>query len=309
MRIAITGATGLVGKSLVKALESRGHEVLRLVRSTPAGPKEVRWDPDSALAAEPSLEGLDAVVHLAGENIAARRWSTAQKERIRSSRVEGTRNLVASLSALDSPPRTFICASAVGFYGDRGNELLDERSPRGSGFLAETCEEWETEASRASSFARTVLARFGVILSPEGGALKKMLLPFKMGGGGRLGTGKQHMPWIALGDAVTALVHSLENVSVEGVVNVVAGSVTNTEYTRTLGRVLSRPTIFPMPAPIARLAFGEMAQELLLSSQNVRPTALEESGFKHDHPELEDALRHLLERPVKQSPVPVGESA
>lgn len=309
MRIAITGSTGLVGKSLVKALEGRGHEVLRLVRGTPNHPTEVRWDPHSVLTADPDLEGLDAVIHLAGENIAARRWSAAQKERIRSSRVEGTSNLVASLSTLSSPPRTFISASAVGFYGDRGNELLDERSARGSGFLAETCEEWEAEASKATSFARTILARFGVILSPEGGALKKMLLPFKMGGGGRLGTGKQHMPWIALGDAVNALVHSVENESVKGVVNVVAGSVTNAEYTRTLGRVLSRPTVFPMPAPIARLAFGEMAQELLLSSQNVQPKALEESGFKHDHPELEDALRHLLARPVRQRPVPVGGSA
>lgn len=307
MRIAITGASGLVGSDLVQTLEARGHEVLRLVRGAARGANEVEWTVEAGPKDPSRLADLDAVVHLAGENIAARRWSAAQKERIRASRVEGTRRLVGALASLDAPPKSFICASAVGFYGTRGDEVLTEDSARGDGFLAETCVDWEREASAAGSFARTVLARFGVILSPDGGALAKMLLPFKLGAGGRIGSGEQLMSWIALDDAVGALVHALENERVQGPVNVVARAVTNSDYTKTLGRVLGRPTIFPMPAFAARLVFGEMADELLLGSQNVVPAALRQAGFRPEYPELEPALRHLLERPTSPETAAAGE--
>lgn len=309
MRIAITGASGLVGSALVQSLQNRGHEALRLVRRPARDAGEVEWSAENGPADPNRLESLDAVVHLAGENIAARRWNAAQKERIRSSRVAGTRRLVGALADLASPPKTFLCASAVGFYGDRGGEILTEDSSRGEGFLADTCVAWEREASEASSFARTVFARFGVILSPDGGALAKMLLPFKLGAGGRIGSGEQFMSWIALDDAVGALVHALENDAVRGPMNVVARPVTIVEYTKTLGRVLGRPTILPMPAFAARLAFGEMADELLLGSQKVVSEVLQGTGFQHRFPDLETALRHLLGRPLPGSSVAMGESA
>ena len=283
-RVGVTGATGLVGASLASFLESGGHEVVRLPRPT---------SPEFDKA---TLEGLDAVVHLAGENVAARRWSASQKERILSSRVEGTQRLCERLAKLQSPPKVFVSASAVGFYGDRGDEPLDEQSSPGNDFLADVCRRWEAEAARAVEFgARVTTLRFGVVLSGRGGALTKMLTPFKLGAGGVLGSGRQYMSWIALDDAIGAIHHALVEPSLHGAVNAVAPTaVTNREFTKTLGRVLRRPTIFPMPAAVARLAFGEMADALLLASQRVAPVRLVSSGYPFRYVDLEDALRYQL---------------
>lgn len=296
MKILISGASGMVGSSLVPFLTTGGHEVLKLVRGTPKSANEVQWNVESGVGDKSALEGLDAVVHLAGENIAAGRWNDAQKARIKDSRIQGTRVLVEALSGLKDKPKAFVCASAIGCYGSRGDELLDESSARGEGFLSDVVVGWEAEAAKlAEAGVRTVMARFGVILSPQGGALKKMLLPFKMGGGGILGSGNQWMSWVALDDVVGAIHHALVNEKLEGPINVTApGAVTNRSYTKTLGRVLGRPTIFPVPKFGVKLAFGEMGEELLLGSQRVVPKTLQASGFRFDYPDLEGALRHLL---------------
>jgi hypothetical protein len=245
------------------------------------------------------LEGVDAVVHLAGENIAAGRWTAARKEEIRRSRVEGTRRLSESLARLSRRPKVLVSASAIGFYGNRGDEILKEDSAPGSDFLAQVCRDWEAATDPASRAGiRVVHLRSGVILSPAGGALKKMLLPFKMGAGGRIGSGAQFMSWIAIDDTIGAIHHAIVTEPLQGPMNGVAPTpVRNAEFTRTLGRVLSRPAIAPMPAFAARLAFGEMANALLLASQRVMPTRLQASGYKFRYPELEGALRHLLGRP------------
>ena len=235
-------------------------------------------------------------MHLAGENIAVRRWTPAQKARIRDSRVQGTRLLAQSLARLQQPPTVMVCASAIGFYGDRGEELLTEGSAPGSGFLTDTCRAWEAAAQPASEKdIRVVNLRLGVVLSPGGGALAKMLLPFRLGVGGKIGSGRQYMSWIEIDDVVGVIHYALTTDELRGPVNAVAPNpVTNREFTKTLGRVLSRPTIFPMPAFAARLAFGEMADELLLASTRVKPARLQNSGYYFRHPRLEDALRHLL---------------
>jgi uncharacterized protein len=296
MDILVTGASGLVGRALCAFLTTGGHRVRKLVRRAATEPDEFRWDPKEGAVDAAAVEGLDAVVHLAGENIAAGRWTDEQKDRIRSSRVDGTRSIVNAIKAAKVKPKAFISASAIGFYGDRGDERLNEESAPGGGFLAEVVEAWE-EQSRGIEDIRTVQLRFGVILSPAGGALAKMLLPFQMGGGGRIGTGKQWMSWIALDDVVGAIHHSLLTEALSGPVNAVAPNpMTNAEYTGILGAVLNRPTIFPMPAFAARLAFGEMADELLLGSQRVQPGRLEETGYRFSYPELEGALRHQLGR-------------
>jgi uncharacterized protein (TIGR01777 family) len=292
--VLVTGATGMVGKALAALLTTGGHRVRRLVRNAPRSVDEFRWDPARGTLDPDALEGTHAVVHLAGENIAGRRWSDAQKARIRDSRVAGTRLIVEAMRAAKRAPRTFVCASAVGIYGDRGDELLTEQSAQGAGFLADVCAQWEGEARRAER-VRSVQLRFGVVLSPAGGALAKMLLPFQLGAGGRIGDGRQWMSWIALDDAVGAIHHALFADALEGPVNAVAPqAVTNAEYTRTLGRVLRRPAILPMPAFAARLAFGELANELLLSSQRAEPERLQQSGYAFAYPELEGALRHQL---------------
>ncbi|MFN0007883.1 MAG: TIGR01777 family oxidoreductase [Planctomycetota bacterium] len=292
--VLVTGASGMVGRSLASFLTTGGHRVRRLVRGAPRNGDEFRWDPERGELDPAALEGVHAVVHLAGENIAGRRWSEAQKARIRASRVAGTRLLVDAMRRATRPPRAFVCASAVGIYGDRGDELLAEDSAKGEGFLAEVCEQWEAEARRADG-VRSVQLRFGVVLSPAGGALAKMLLPFRLGLGGRIGDGRQWMSWIALDDAVGAIHHALFAEGIDGPVNAVAPqAVTNAEYTRTLGRVLRRPTVLPMPAFAARLAFGELANELLLASQRVQPRRLRETGYDFAYPELEGALRHQL---------------
>ena len=295
MRALISGSTGLVGSALVSFLSTEGHEVVRLVRATPER-GEIGWDPSGGSIHEDGLEGLDAVVHLAGENIAEGRWTDAKKERIRESRVEGTRILCEALARLEGPPKVLVCASAIGFYGDRGDETVSEESAPGTGFLSDVCQAWEAAAQPARDKGiRVVHLRLGVVLSAEGGALAKMLFPFKMGVGGRIGSGDQYMSWISIGDAVGAIHHSLMTDSMEGPVNAVApAAVTNSEFTKTLGRVIGRPTIFPMPGFAARLAFGEMAEALLLASTRVKPARLDESGYGFAHPDLEGALRHLL---------------
>jgi len=243
------------------------------------------------------LEGVDAVVHLAGENIVGR-WTAAKKARIRDSRVEGTYLLSGALAKLSTSPKVMVCASATGYYGDRGNELLTEESAPGHNFLAGVCQEWEAAADPArEAGVRVVHMRFGIVLSTEGGALATTLPIFKLGGGGRIGSGRQYQSWITLDDVVGAVLHALSTDSLSGPVNVtVPDPPTNIEYTKTLGRVLGRPTVFPLPAPVARLVLGEVADELLLASQRIEPARLKESGYSYRYPQLEGAFRHLLGR-------------
>ena len=289
----------MVGTSLVAALEGRGHLVRRLVRhDVRDSDREIRWDPDAGQIDAAELNGIDAVVHLSGENVAGQRWSADFKRRILESRSRGTRLLAKTLAGLGMKPSVLVSASATGFYGNRGDELVDESSPSGNGFLAEVCREWEAAAAPARDAGiRVVNLRIGPALSPNGGALAKMLPPFRMGVGGVIGSGRQFVSWIALDDLVSTIQFALETESLSGPVNAVApGAVTNCEFTKTLGRVLGRPTIFPMPAFAARLAFGEMADEMLLGGVRVAPRALTAAGFSFAYPQLEPALRHLLEK-------------
>ena len=298
LRIAVTGSRGLVGSALVPFLTTGGHLVLRLVRGAAADPDAVRWDPASGVQDLTRLDGVDAIVHLAGENIAARRWTDAHKAAVRQSRVEGTRRLCEGLAALPHPPKVLVAASATGFYGDRGAEVLTEESPAGTGFLAEVCWEWEAATQAAEQAGiRVVHLRFGMILSPRGGALGKMLLPFKLGAGGPAGSGRQYVSWVAIDDAIGAVLHALATDDLRGPLNVVAPApIANAEFARTLGRVLRRPAVIPLPAFAARLAFGEMADALLLASARVLPARLQASGYRFRFPDLETALRHLLGR-------------
>lgn len=294
LQIAVTGASGLLGRTLAAHLRGEGHRVLPLVRRAP-GPGEVRWDPAGAWDPAP-LEGFDAVVHLAGEGIAESRWTPAQKAAIAASRIDGTRSLVSALARLAAPPRTLISASAMGIYGDRGEISLDESTPPGNDWLSEVAVAWESEALAARSFgARVVLTRFGLLLSPEGGALGKMLLPFRLGAGGPLGNGHQWMSWITLRDTARIISTALTDARYEGPVNVCTPhSVTNREFTRTLGRVLRRPTIAAVPAFALKMIFGEMAEATLLASQRMVPGRLKALGFAWKDPELEGALRAIL---------------
>lgn len=295
MKILVSGSTGLIGSELVSSLSHQGDQVARLVRRTPAS-GEIQWDMAAGTIEANKLEGFDAVVHLAGDPIAAGRWTPEKKARIRDSRVVGTRLLAESLARLIKPPKVFACASAIGYYGDRGNELLREESPPGRGFLAATCQEWEAASEPAAQRGiRVVHLRFGIVMSPKGGALSMMLLPFRMGLGGKLGSGRQTMSWVSIEDAVGAIHHALTTEILRGPVNGVAPNpVTNLEFTRILGKVLRRPTIFPVPGFAARLAFGEMADEALLASARVDPARLKETGYRFRHPDLETALRDLL---------------
>jgi uncharacterized protein (TIGR01777 family) len=292
MRILVSGSHGLVGKALISSLTSDGHEIVRLVRSKPASATEIEWHPNQEKIDTASLEGLDAVVHLAGESIASGRWTDEKKRAIRDSRVKGTTLLSEALARLSRPPSVFVSASAIGYYGNRGDEVLTEQSAPGDDFLASVCVEWENATIPAiEKGIRTVHARFGIILDPKDGALAKMLTPFRMGIGGRIGDGKQWMSWIDIQDVVNGLKSLIANSSINGPVNFVAPNpVTNADFTNTLGRVLSRPTIFPIPAFGVRLAFGEMADALLLSSARVKPGVLQDFAY----PTLESALRHLL---------------
>lgn len=294
MKILISGSHGLVGKALIASL-TNGHEIVRLVRGTPAA-QEVQWDPKQGRLDAEHLEGLDVVVHLAGESIASGRWTDEKKRLIRDSRVKGTELLSGALARLSRPPSLLINASAIGYYGDRDAELLKETSPPGKDFLSGVCVEWENATRPAMEKGiRTIFARFGIILDTDGGALDKMLTPFRMGVGGRIGDGKQWMSWIALEDVVNGLKFLMGENTTHGPVNFVAPNpVTNAEFTKTLGHVISRPTFFPVPAFGVRLAFGEMADALLLSSQRVEPAVLTDKGFKFSWPTLEPALKHLL---------------
>ena len=295
MKILIAGASGLVGSALTPALTAEAAEVTRLVRSSP-GAGEIEWHPNHDQIDSAQLEGFDAVINLAGENIAGGRWTDEQKHKIRDSRVNGTHLLSEAMAKLAHRPRVFLCASATGIYGDRGEEILDEQSEPGSGFLAGVCREWEKATEPAvKAGVRVVNLRFGPILAREGGMMAKMLTPFKMGVGGKVGSGKQYISWVAIDDVVAAMKLALKDESIRGPLNVVSPNpVTNEEFTKTLGDVLSRPTVFAMPAFAARLAFGEMADEMLLVSQRVMPKKLSDAGYEFKYPELETALRHYL---------------
>lgn len=297
MKILMSGSHGLVGTALIKSLEADGHRIVRLVRHYPSDESEIEWSPDRYSISLGLLEGFDAVIHLAGESIAEGKWTDEKKRRIKESRVKGTQLLGDALSNLTQPPHTFISASATGFYGDRDDELLTEQSEPGNDFLSDVCVEWEraTDIARQSGI-RTVNTRFGIILDQHGGALKKMLPPFRMGIGGRLGSGQQWMSWIALDDVIEGLKFVLQDKIIAGPINFVAPNpVRNTEFTKALGRVLSRPTLFPVPAFGLRLLFGEMADALLLSSQRVEPARLNQSGFEFRYRDLDAALKHILQ--------------
>lgn len=301
MTVAITGSRGLIGSALVPLLTTQGHQVRRMIRSSTDGardvqPPDVVWSPQLDGDFEAQLEGADAIVHLAGENIASGRWDASKKRAIRDSRVSATRALAECIARMKHPPRVLICASAVGYYGETGDVVVDEQAGPGQGFLSDLCVDWEaaTEPARSAG-VRVVNARIGVVLSPRGGALAKMLPPFQLGAGGNIGSGKQYMSWIAVDDVAGALLHCLNNEEVEGPVNLVAPqAVTNANFTRALGSVLHRPTICPVPDFAARLAFGEMADELLLASTRVKPVKLLETGYRFMYPQIEDALRHVL---------------
>lgn len=291
MKIVIAGASGFIGQALVAGLESDGHEVRRLVRTAATGPRTIPWNPAARELDATALHGVDVVVNLAGENIGAGRWTAGRRRGILQSRLSATGTLVDALARLDRPPTVLLSASAVGFYGDRGDVELDEAAPGGDGFLADVCRRWEDEAARAGALGvRVVRARFGVVLAVEGGALARMLPVFRLGLGGRLGSGRQWMSWISRDDAVAALRHLLGG-GVEGPVNLVAPApVTNAEFTRCLAQALRRPAIFPVPAAALRLALGQMADEALLASTRAVPGRLRASGFAFRHPTLGAAL-------------------
>ena len=301
MKVIVTGSTGLVGSALVRSLLSDGHEVTRLVRGDSQGFRApgtaaVHWDPERGEIDAGSLEGHDAAVHLAGENVGEGRWDEEKKRRIRESRMKGTSLLAGALAGLSAKPRVLVSASATGFYGDRGAEILREESASGEGFLSEVCREWEKATLQASHAGiRVVHLRIGVVLDGEGGALQKMLTPFKLGVGGKVGSGSQYMSWITLEDLIGVIRRAIEDESLRGPVNAVAPQpVTNAEFTKALGGVLGRPTFFAVPAFAARLAFGETADALLLASTRVEPARLKEAGYQFKHPEIEGALRSVL---------------
>ena len=296
MNVLVSGSTGLIGTALVAALRGGGHRVVRLVRSGGGGRDEARWDPAAGTIEAEKLEGVEAVVHLAGEGIAEGRWSAAKKARIMDSRRQGTGLLARTLAGMRTPPGVMVSTSATGYYGDRGNELLSESSSPGELFLSGVCVEWEAAAEPARvAGIRVVHPRIGIVLSTKGGALKTTLPIFKLGLGGKIGSGRQYWSWISLDDVVGALIHAMETDSLSGPVNVVAPNApTNAEYTKVLGRVLNRPTVFPLPAPAAKLMLGEVADELLLPSALVEPVRLQETGYAYRHPELEGAFRQLL---------------
>jgi hypothetical protein len=303
MKVLLTGATGLVGLALIQSLADDGHTLVALSRR----PEEARfhasvemhpWEPEAGPPPAAALKGVDAVVHLAGEPVAARRWTAEQKKRIRDSRVVGTRNLVAALQAAAPRPSVLVSASAVGFYGDRGDELLDEHAAAGPGFLSEVCQEWERQSGRASEFGmRVAQIRVGVVLSAEGGALPRMLPAFKFGVAGRLGSGRQWFPWIHIADLVGIMRHTMQSPQVSGPLNAAApGIVTNAEFTKVLAGVLHRPAFLPAPRLALNLALGEMG-EMLLASLRVVPRVALETGYQFCYPRLQEALENLLSRP------------
>jgi uncharacterized protein len=294
-RILVSGVSGPIGAALLPSLRTSGCSVVRLVRGTATAMGRIAWDPAVPLLPE-AVSGFDAVIHLAGESIFGR-WTAAKKSKIRNSRVSGTFNLASALARAREKPNVFVCGSAIGYYGNRGDELLSEESAPGAGFLAQACQEWEEATTPAvQADIRTVHLRTGIVLSPKGGALGAMLLPFKMGLGGRVGDGRQWMSWIDVQDMVGAIHHILKNDLLQGPVNMVAPKpVRNEEFVKTLASVLSRPAILPMPALAVKTLFGEMGEELLLASQKVEPGKLISSGYPFRQRELSKSLQHLLQ--------------
>lgn len=296
MKILISGASGLLGTHLIPTLLAKGHQIYKLVRRAPRGIDEIEWSEETGFSDEEKLENFDAVIHLAGDNIASENWSDAKKRKIRDSRVNGTRVLVDALKRRINPPKHFISASAIGIYGNREDELINETSAAGKGFLPEICEEWENEAVKAENFgARVVFLRTGVVLAKDGGALAQMLTPFKFAVGGVVGSGKQYMSWIALDDVIKIIHFALDNADLRGAINLTAPNpVTNKEFTHTLGKVLNRPTVLPIPEFGIKLLFGEMGEALLLEGARVYPQRLLDAKFEFEFPDLENALRHIL---------------
>ncbi|MFE9257130.1 TIGR01777 family oxidoreductase [Streptomyces sp. NPDC006879] len=295
MRIAVTGSTGLIGTALVQSVRQEGHSVLRLVRQLPEGADEVRWDPMGGEVDRAGLEGLDAVVHLAGAGVGDHRWTEAYKQRIRDSRVRGTATLARALSSLRTPPRVLVSGSAIGYYGDTGDQPVDEDSPPGAGFLPSVCVEWEAAAAPAQEAGiRTVFARTGLVVAREGGAWGRLFPLFRAGLGGRLGDGRQYWSFISLYDELAALRHLINTEELSGPVNLTAPQpLTNREVTAAMARVLRRPAVFTVPAPAMRLALGEFAEDVL-GSQRVLPKRLLASGFGFTHAGIDDALRAAL---------------
>ena len=292
-RILISGTSGLIGSALVPALESGGYEVARLVRGSAKSRTDLAWDPMRDVS--PVLvSGCDAVIHLSGENVAGR-WTAEKKRKIRESRVVSTRSLAWAIAKAEEPPRTFVCASAIGYYGNRGDEVLTEDSAPGAGFLPEVCREWEAATHVGIAGVRVANMRFGIVLTREGGALKEMLLPFRLGLGGKIGSGRQWWSWIHIDDVVSAIMQILQVESVRGAVNMTAPNpMTNTKFTRVLASAMKRPAILSVPGFAAKLAFGEFAEEGMLASARVVPKKLEESGFEFRYPELQSALAQIF---------------
>ncbi|WP_093801187.1 TIGR01777 family oxidoreductase [Streptomyces sp. Wb2n-11] len=299
MRIAVTGSSGLIGTALVRSLRADGHEVARLVRRAARSAEEVTWDPERQYVDAGGLAGCEAVVHLAGAGIGDHRWSAAYKKEIRDSRVLGTAAIAEAVASLDVPPKVLVSGSAIGFYGDTGDRAVDEDAPPGDGFLPSVCVEWEEAAAPAQEAGvRTVFARTGLVVAREGGAWGRLFPLFRAGLGGRLGSGRQYWSFIAMHDQIAALRHLIDTGSLSGPVNLTAPRpVTNREVTEAMGRVLKRPTPFAVPAPALRLALGELSVDVL-GSQRALPRRLEESGFSFAFPEIDDAVRAALHRPV-----------
>ena len=313
LRVAVSGSTGLIGSQLVHLLESGGHHVVRVVRDRErASAKEACWDYRENEIELEKLEGLDAFVHLAGENVLVPRWSEQKKMEILGSRVRGTEHLARNLADLDAPPTTFISASGIGYYGNRSDQRLDEDSfPGDDGFLSAVCQDWERAALPAAEAGiRTVQLRIGIVLTPAGGVLAPLLLPFKMGLGGRYGGRRQYLSWIGLDDAVGAIYHLIANDAVTGAVNLTAPEpVTLDEFSRTLGRVLSRPTAVNLPPALIRAVLGEVADEAALMSVRAVPQRLRSSGFTFEFPHVEDLLRHILGRSLEPTGVAGGDTS
>jgi uncharacterized protein len=296
MKVLITGASGLIGQALQKSFEEKGYDLLLASRKAPADDRHIQWSIEDGFADLDKLEGIDAVVHLAGESVSGLRWTDEKKKAIRDSRVLGTRNVVDAISKLKQRPKVLIAASAIGFYGERGDEEVTESSAIGDNFLAGVSREWEAESRRAEDAGiRTVLLRTGIVLSKEGGALATMLTPFKLGVGGVIGSGKQWMSWISLDDEIAIINFAIENENLRGAVNAVSPNpVTNEEFTKTLGEVLYRPTFLPLPEFAVSMVFGEMGDALLLASTKVLPKRLEDAGFEFKYPKLKAAIEHAI---------------
>ncbi len=298
MKILIAGSSGLVGSELIKCFKGRGHEVMRLVRSEEQlSDDTLLWDPEHHELKLSDFENFDVVINLAGENISIGRWTDEKKQKIRDSRVMGTHMLAELLARLENPPKLFLNASAIGYYGNRGDEVMTESSEPGAGFLSDVCQKWEEATDPAKNAGiRVVKLRIGVVLSTSGGALARMLLPFKLGLAGVIGSGKQYMSWIAMDDLIGIVLHIVNHENLEGPINAVSPHpVTNYAFTKALGKVLKRPTIFPMPAWVARFIMGEMADSLVLSSTRVAPNVLQQSDYTFLYPSIDKALEHLLE--------------